>query len=422
MRKKHLTAGAIIMLVLMTAVTTYVITYYTAAEFYNAKFGDLHAMELRYQKFKEVSQVVDKNFIAEYDFDAAMDGAMAGFVAGLGDKWSGYYTAEQTQALMESEENAYVGIGVTIAGEGEEEPFLITKVSSGGPADEAGILPFDIITHVDGVAVDDIGSQAEVINKVRGLEGTSVRLTVSRLSETLSVDIKRATVYNEQVEARMLEGDIGYISVSGFENNVDDEFKQKLNGLVADGARGIIFDVRMNPGGKVNIMVNMLDLLLPECTVISMVDNQGELIHYSSDAARLEMPMAVIINEYSISAAEFFAAALQEYGVAQVVGMQTSGKGYAQVLYPLSDGSSINLSVMRYYTPKGNSLVDVGVTPDHEVDLSDEDFYNFYSLEDQDDDQLQKAIQVVADQLPELPEADTEPGDSDGEPETTAAG
>jgi len=414
--------GAILMLIVMTVAVTYVFCFYQARDYYNARFGDLHALELKYSKLKEISDVVDKNFIAEYDYADAMDGAMAGFIDGLGDKWSGYYTAEQTKAIQEANENAYVGIGVTLSTE-SETPFLIVKVAESSPASEAGLLPLDTITHVDGVPLEEIGSQEDLVNTVRGAEGSKVNLTVDRMGESLTFEMKRAPVYYEGVEAYMLPEQVGYIYISGFETHVDKEFLQKLDMLLEEGARAFIFDVRMNGGGKVDVMSNMLDKLLPEGIIISLVDNRGNTWPTMSDSEALEMPMAVLINEYSISAAEFFAAALQEYGVARVVGMPTGGKGYAQQTFTLSDGSSVNLSVLRYYTPKGNSLIDTGILPEVEVDLTDEDFINFYSLADEDDTQLQAALSYVLGELPELPAGDGEEGaDTDGEPTSAAAG
>jgi carboxyl-terminal processing protease len=194
----------------------------------------------------------------------------------------------------------------------------------------------------------------------------------------------------------VIGNNVGYLYIDSFETNVEKEFAEKLNGLVDRGVKGLIFDVRFNNGGYVTVMKNMLDLLLPEGTVISMVDKAGDSRELKSDASAIELPMVVITNEYSISAAEFFAAALQEYGVATVVGDKTGGKGYAQTLFELKDGSSLNLSVYKYYTPKGISLVGKGVTPDIEISLSEEDFINFYSLTVEQDTQLQAAIGAVS--------------------------
>ena len=246
------------------------------------------------------------------------------------------------------------------------------------------------------MAVQDFATYDDMVNAVRGEPGTQVVLTVTRGAETLDFTVTREEVYNEQIEIELLSGNIGYMSIAGFENNVDLEFEQKLQELLDMGATSLIFDVRFNPGGYVEVMANTLDKPLPEGTIISMSYKDGRTRSYTSwDAECVDMPMAVITNAYSISAAGFFAAALQEYGVATVVGEATGGKGYAQTLITMEDGSSINLSIARYYTPKGVSLAGVGVTPDREVVMSEEDLYNFYNLTPEQDVQLQEAIAAV---------------------------
>ncbi len=423
MKKRQFSAGVAVMLVLLAVVATFNITFYLAGEYYNKRLGDIEALEKKYSKFQEISGVVQKYFVGEYDEQAAMDGAMAGYIGGLGDKWSSYYDAEQTAAIKESRDNTYVGIGVTISLL-PEEPFSITNVYKDGPAFNAGVQPFDIITHVDGKSVDEFETTDDVVSAVRGQEGTKVRITVDRKGSSMDFDITRGAVYNEQVEARMLDGGIGYISIAGFEKNVDVEFKEKLDGLVQQDIKGIVFDVRMNPGGYLPVMVNILDLLLPEGDVITMVDSSGYEVPYKSDDKALGLPMIVIVNKYSISAAEFFAMALQEYGVALIVGENTGGKGFAQQMFFFDDGTSLNLSVNRYYTPKGKSLIGVGVVPDFAVELTEEQLYNFYYMTDEEDPQLQKAITELAVKIGETSGADGgDPAvpDTTGETESTTA-
>ena len=396
MKKKHtIRVGAALMLIFLAAVATFNITFFLSTEYYSMRLSNLQQLESRYQKLKEAADYVDEYFVGEYDEQALIDGAVAGYIDALGDRWSGYYSAEQTQTLMEEEQNSYVGVGVTISyAEGTE--YQITAVTQGGPAEAAGIQPFDVLTAVDGVAVQDFATYDDMVGAVRGEAGTDVVLTVLREGEALDFTVTRAEVYNEQIETALLDGGVGYISIAGFESNVDLEFEQKLQELLDQGATSLIFDVRFNMGGYVEVMCNMLDKLLPEGTIISMSYKDGRTRSYTSDAECLEMPMAVLTNAYSVSAAEFFAAALQEYGVATVVGESTGGKGYAQTLITMEDGSSINLSIARYYTPKGVSLAGVGVTPDIEVIMPEEDLYNFYSLTPEQDVQLQQAIAVVA--------------------------
>ncbi len=393
-KKRTIGLGVALMQLLLVAVATFNITFFVSSEYYEMRLSNLQELESQYKKLKEAAGYVDQYFVGEYDEQALIDGAVAGYIDALGDRWSGYYTAEQTQALLEEDQNSYVGVGVTISyAEGSE--YQITSVTRDGPAQRAGIQPLDVLEAVDGVAVRDFETYDDMVAAVRGEQGTQVVLTVLRGGETLDFTVTREEVYNEQITAKMLEGGIGYLSIAGFENNVDAEFEQKLDELLSQGATSLIFDVRFNPGGYVEVMSNMLDKLLPEGSIISMSYKDGRSRSYTSDAECVDLPMAVITNEYSISAAEFFAAALQEYGVATVVGEHTGGKGYAQNLITMEDGSSINLSIARYYTPKGVSLAGTGVTPDREVEMSEEDLMRFYELTPEEDVQLQEAITVL---------------------------
>ena len=423
MNKKSVNLGTCLMLIFLAVVTTANVCVFGMTEMYNRKLGDLQAAEAKYDRLEELMAVVDKYYVGEYDMDAAMDGVLAGFIDGVGDKWSYYCNAEEYEALKESNANSYVGIGVTISTE-YEGGYAITDVTGGSPAEQAGLRPFDVITSVDGVGTDTFEDYSALVNVVRGEEGTVVNIGIRRGEENLTFDITRAAVFNPGIEARMI-GEIGYISIDGFDRNVDVEFAEELNALVSQGAKGLVFDVRFNGGGYVDVMSNMLDLLLPEGTIITMSDNSGETTEYRSKEGQISLPMVVLTNEYSISAAEFFAAVLQEYGVATVVGDHTTGKGYAQTIIPLTEGA-VNLSTLKYYTPKGVSLADVGIQPDIEISLSDEDFYNFYSLTDEQDTQLQKALETLGVQpapvepaAPEVPaEPVIEPAGEETDPET----
>ena len=395
MKNKKIPLSTAVMLMFLVMVTTANICVLGVGEFYSAKLDSTQRTEVDYKRLNELISVVDRYYVGEYDMESAMDGILAGFIEGVGDRWSAYYTAEEYEQLLISNENSYVGIGVTISTE-YNGGYMITEVISGSPAQNAGIQPFDVITEADGRAASDFEDYSDLVDVVRGEEGTSVNIKVRRDCEFLTFDITRSAVFNPGVEARMI-GDIGYMQIDGFDRNVDAEFEEKLRGLINKGAKGLVFDVRFNGGGYVDVMSNMLDLLLPEGAIITMSDNKGETTEYRSDESCITLPMAVITNEYSISAAEFFAAVLQEYGVATVVGDRTIGKGYAQNLIPLSEGA-VNLSVLKYYTPKGVSLAGTGITPDVEISLSDEDFYNFYYLTDEQDIQLQKALEAVGGQ------------------------
>ena len=404
MKKHSVRISTALMLMLLAVVCTFNITYFTATEYYNSRLDELEEMETRYSKLKSVADIVDKYFVGEYKEADAIEVALAGYVAGLDDVWSAYYTAEQTASIEEDEANQYVGIGVTYS-TAAETLYQITAVTPGGPADLAGILPGDKLLTAAGVDVNTLETGDDLAALVKGEIGTQVTIVVERAGEPLTFNITRDVIYTYSVTSRMLENNVGYIAIADFDSNVDDEFREHLTTLQEQGAKGFIFDVRNNPGGYVSVMHEMLDGLLPEGPVITMVDKAGEEMPLTSDADMLEMPMVVLTNEYSVSAAEFFAAALQEYDMATVVGTKTSGKGYSQQTFKLSDGSSVHISTTRYYTPKGNSLAETGVTPDLVVELPLEDLNLLLSgkLADADDEQLQSAMKTVNSLIAALP-------------------
>lgn len=409
--KKEIRLSTALMLILLTVVSTFNITFFIAGEHYNARLGNLSQTEDRYSKLKELAEIVETYFVGEYDEAAAIEGALAGYIQGLGDRWSGYYTVDETLAQKAEDTNTYVGVGLTYSS-ASDNPYTIVSVTADGPAAKAGIQPGDVIVAVDGRLVSELGENESLNSVVTGEEGSTVTITVTRNLETLTFTMKRAKVVREIIYTDMLEHDIGYVYIDGFELNSDAEFKTKVNELINKGAKALVFDVRYNPGGYLTVMRSMLDMLLPSGTVISTVDKHGKTTEYTSDANCLDLPMAVIVNEHSYSAAEFFAAALQEYQKAEVVGVATTGKGYAQQRITLSDGSSVNLSTSRYYTPLGKNLAGVGVTPDNPVVVSPEEANQYYYLTHKIDSSLQEAMEVLMVKLGiPLPGTDVDSGD-----------
>lgn len=213
--------------------------------------------------------------------------------------------------------------------------------------------------------------------------------------EEKAITVTRAEYDQIHVTSRMLDNNIGYICIERFTDQTDEQFQKALDSVMEQGAEKLIFDLRNNPGGQLTALVNCLDTLLPEGKIISLKDKAGKTEEYTSDANAVDLPMAVLVNADSYSAAEFFAAALQEYGKATIVGEKTVGKGYSQQGFELSNGGCLNISTHCYYTPKGVSLIGKGVTPDKQADLSDEKKEHFYVLRDSEDDQLQAAISVL---------------------------
>ena len=279
--------------------------------------------------------------------------------------------------------------------------FTIATVTHNSPAEKAGLLPGDVITAVEGSSALELGME-ETKNRVRGEEGTDVTLTILRGDEQKDVTITRATIEVEVVSYELLENGIGYIKINNFESHCARDTLAAIDALREQGAQSLIFDLRFNPGGMKDELLKVLDYLLPEGPLFTSVDYLGNEYTDYSDENSLDMPMAVLVNGDSYSAAEFFAAALQEYNAATVVGTQTCGKGNYQQTFRLSDGSAVAVSTGHYKTPNGVQLTDVGVTPDIVVEVDEETYLNLYyeKVEKAEDAQLQAAISALAQEKP----------------------
>ena len=286
----------------------------------------------------------------------------------LGDRWSYYIPASEYAAYLEQMQNAYVGVGITIQLDPEGRGFLVLDVTEGGPAEAAGVLADDILTAVEDTSTVGLDINA-TRDLVRGKEGTFVRMTFLRGGEELTLSVERRRIETAVAEWQMLPGDVGLVKIVNFDQRCAQETIRGIEELLDQGARALIFDVRGNPGGYASEMVKVLDYLLPEGDLFRTVDYTGRETLDKSDADFLDIPMVVIVNGESYSAAEFFAQALREYDAALVVGEKTCGKGYFQYTYELGDGSAVGLSVGKYFTPKGLSLAQVGVTPDVEIPM-----------------------------------------------------
>ena len=351
-------------------------------------------------KTAEIGAYLDRFFIDDYDEEKLADAAASAMVEATGDRWSYYLTAEEKSSYDEQMQNAYVGIGVTITAQKELGGMRIEAVTADGPAEEAGLLTGDIITEVEGEKTLDLGMTG-TRTKVRGEEGTFVTLTILRGEESFPVSVERRSIQTPVATYEMLDGQIGYIKIANFDTRCAEETNAAMDELIAQDAKALIFDVRNNGGGYKNELVKVLDKILPEGILFQSEDYQGSKQIDRSDADCIDLPMAVLVNQDSYSAAEFFAAAIQEYDWGTVVGTKTVGKGNFQTAFTLSDGSMLNLSIGKYYTPQGRSLTDTGITPDIEIALSDEDGAKLYygQLEKADDAQLQAAIREITQKL-----------------------
>ncbi len=395
MKKKHI--ATTIALMLLTAAVTYCITFYVSERQYNEKLIDLSEREQEYAKIAEVRSYIDKYYVNEYNEKDMMDGTLYGMVASLGDKWSHYLTADQFKEHANSINNKLYGIGINASFDEQNDAVLVLDVYDDAPANKAGMKPFDLITAVDGKKVSDIGYDAAIKN-ITGTAGTVVQLTLVRegVAAPFDVSITRKEIDIQAVSSKILDGNIGYIKITNFDANVDKDVISALDNLKKANVAGLIFDVRNNPGGLMQVLVNILDPLLPEGVIISEQDKSGSIKSYNSDAKEINLPMAVLTNRYSISAAEFFAAALQEAGKAKIIGVATTGKGSAQSTIKLGDGSGLVLSTSKYFTARGVSLEEShGVKPDTPIALTDEEVKNFYRLTEAEDRQLQTAISAL---------------------------
>lgn len=340
-------------------------------------------------KLTVLEQLILDRFIGEADQVAMEDAAANAMVNSLGDRWSYYIPADEYEAYMEQMRNSYVGVGITITME-ENGSIKVVGVVAGGPAEEAGMQVNDIIIEVDGQSIAGM-SPDDSKKLIQGEENTAVKITVLRNEQERTMEVTRRAIRTPVVEARLLDHQIGLVSIANFNSNCASETIAAIEDLMAQGAQKLIFDVRNNPGGYAEELVKVLDYLLPEGKLFTTVDYTGAEHTDMSDAKCLDLPMAVLVNGNSYSAAEFFAAAMSEYEAAVIVGEKTSGKGYFQSTYQLPDGSAVGLSIGKYYTPKGESLADVGITPDIPV-TPDE---NQTGSEPMQDAQLQAAVKAL---------------------------
>lgn len=350
-------------------------------------------------KLEELQKLLETYYIDidKVEMTKVEDAAANAMVEALGDRWSYYVTKEEYAQLMEQNANSYVGIGITITARVDKQGFDITKVEPGGSAQAGGILPGDILIGAEGERFINVDSSV-CSGIIRGKEGTKVTVNVIRDGEELSFELTRQTIKSKVAEGKMLPGNIGLVSITNFNDRCAEESIAAIESLIEQGATAFIFDVRNNPGGYKHELVKLLDYLLPEGKLFVSKDYTGKESTDWSDDKCLRMPMAVLINGNSYSAAEFFAAALEEYEWATVVGDPTTGKGNFQVTFQLSDGSGVGLSIGKYFTPKGVSLADAGgLMPKVLVEISEELEAKIYSdlVPPEEDPQIQAAVNAL---------------------------
>jgi carboxyl-terminal processing protease len=347
-------------------------------------------------KLKLLESSIKEYYLSDVSNEDLEVGLYRGLVDALGDPYSTYYTEEEVESLRETTQGVYYGIGAYIGIDQETEYCKITGIIDGTPAQEAGLQAEDIIVSVDGESTKGM-TTTDVVALIKGEENTDVVLTIYRTGETDYLDI---TVTRRQVEAptvnyEMLDGGMAYIQITQFEDVTANQFSEKLAQAREDGMKGLILDLRNNPGGTLTSVVDIARQLLPEGLIVYTEDKNGEREEYRCDGTQqLDVPLVVLVNDNSASASEILSGAIKDYGIGTLLGTTTFGKGIVQKVYGITDGSAVKLTISHYYTPNGNDIHGVGIEPDETLELDTEKY-----LEDGTDNQLLRAEEILAGEI-----------------------
>ncbi|MDD6213522.1 MAG: S41 family peptidase [Clostridiales bacterium] len=346
-------------------------------------------------KMDEINRLIDDTFIFDVDSQALMDQALAGYVSGLDDPYSAYYTQEEYEKQMEESDGSYVGIGVSVQQDMESMIITVMTVYPGSPAEEGGMEKGDVIIGVDGQDINQM-SLSEVVALIQGEENTQVKVQVLRDGGTKELTMTRRSIDKITVESRMLDEAIGYIQLSEFDKVSISQMEEAVLDLEDQGMESLVLDLRDNPGGLLTSVLSIADYFLPETNIFYSEDKSGKQTRYDAEAGQLfDGEMAILVNGNSASAAEVLSGSLQDNGRAVLVGEQTFGKGIVQSYYNLSDGSALKLTTAHYFTPSGRDIHGVGIEPDIVVEPGENDSAD-------NDTQLNRAV----DYLKELKPAD----------------
>lgn len=393
---KKVSLGVTISIAAIVCALTFIVTSFLSLQNFNAKVQAVKEKAEKYDRLEAVDTYVREHFYqADLDEDAIMDGILKGYVAGLGDPYSVYLTEEEYASLLTKESGKTVGIGVNVIL--SEEGFLqILSVEDGSPAQEAGLLADDLIIGVDGKAVEEM-EYSDAVDAVRGEENTKVRLTILRNAREMQFTVTRKSFELQTVKSELLDGHIGYIRITNFRDNTDEQFQAALEDMLANGADALLFDVRNDGGGLLDSLEQILDPLLPEGVIATATyqDGSTETVVYS-DASEVELPMAVLINGNTASAAELFAQSLHDFKDARLIGTQSYGKGVMQTTRKLPDGGGITLTVATYQTTRSECYHGVGVTPDTVVEADEHTVIS--SLDPDTDPQLAAGIEALSEE------------------------
>ena len=392
---KKISIGTAVILMLLAVLVTFQLTFVALSNKYQSELNELTVSQDMYAKLAAVDELYRTLYIGDIDEKTLTDNLIRGYVLGTGDKYAYYLDEEQFAEMMASNNAELQGIGIMVIY--QNDMIEIISVMPDSPALDAGLEPGDIIAYVGGESVAELGYTAAV-NRLQGEAGTLAEFTVQRGDELIDFSIERGYVNEQSVMYHVYEPDptIGIVKILSFNLGTPEQFKSACEELIAGGVTKFVFDVRYNPGGDLESITEILDYLLPEGPIVRIVDADGnEDVRYS-DASELDMPMCVLVNSSTASAAELFSSALQDYDKAELVGTVTYGKGTMQTIIRLADNTGLGISYRMYNPPFSDNYEGVGVEPDYVVEM-DEGVAdkNIYKITDEEDTQLQKAIELL---------------------------
>ena len=400
--KKKFKVYKIIMLVCLVAFITFLITsigmyqYFinsgNANKYFLVTSSENGSIESELKKYKSI---IDKYYLGEVDEEKLKEGAIKGYIEGLDDPYTEYISKEDMQDFMDDTTGNFVGIGIYMVKDTETNKIMVLAPIKNSPAEKAGILPGDLIISVDGVeySADDMSVAA---TKIKGEEGSNVKLEILRGTETLNFELKRENIKVNPVEGKVLENKIGYIEFSSFDEGTAEDFKAKYEELEKQGIQSLIIDLRNNGGGLVDEALKIADYIADKGSVLlyEVDKNNNEKVEKSENDPIINMPIVILTNENTASSSEILAGALKDLGKAKTCGTTTYGKGVIQQLLTLPDGSGIKITSEEYLTPNRTKINKIGIEPDEKVELPDT-VTNVLRVEEKDDTQLQKAIEML---------------------------
>lgn len=391
--------GKIILLVLvllLVSLTSYYVGYSKSGAGQTIDLGDGKDDAHINKKLAEIKKIIDRSYLNEYDKKDMEEGIYKGFVASLGDIYTQYFTADEFKALNEQNEGEFGGVGIEVSGENGQFIEVVSPIKD-TPADKSGIKTGDKIIAIDGVEFT-ASQMTEAVKVMRGEPGKEVKLTIMReidgKNEKLDFDITREIIQVQSIHSQMLEDNIGYVRITTFQAHTGEQFKKAVEELKDKGAEKIVLDLRNNPGGLLDVTIDIADYLLPKGTVLNVKDKNGNKQEYTSDEKYMDLPMVTLINGGSASASEVLSGALKDFKRSEIVGENTFGKGVIQQIMDLHDGTGIKVTIAEFFTPNENKIHGVGIAPTKEVVLNKEATAIGPDALDQDN-QLKEAIELL---------------------------